>query len=171
MRFQYDYSHKKIDGTVTDRSRCAVTSLCIVLLIFGCVTFLTGASGESERDSDVASKVRSLEGLKFEAQKERNLAALDALFDDGLMWVDANGNLSTKAGYMERIHQSASSQLRIESMTVRVFDQMAIVVGIYDEGGIRNNRPSRQRCRFIDTWTLKRDKWVLIAATATSTIT
>ena len=170
MHFEYDHSHQKVATCARiSRLRPSITTLCLILLLFG-FPLLPAAGGTSDADSDVASKVRSLEQLKFEAQKQRDLAALDALFDDSLMWVDTNGILSTKAGYMERLHQSATSQLRIESLSVKVFDQMAIVVGTYDERGIRNSRPYHQRCRFIDTWTLKRDKWLLIAATATSTI-
>ena len=170
MRIQYDHSHQEV-GTRTAASplRSALGRSLIILLLFGCPAHLLVA-GATDRDSDIATKVRSLEGLRFGAQKERNVAALDTLFDDGLMWVDANGVLSTKAGYMERLHQAGSSEIRIQSMTIKVFDQMAIVVGTYDESGLRNNRTYHQRCRFIDTWTLKRDRWVLIAATATATI-
>lgn len=170
MRFQYDHPHQEVGASALIKLVVRVLlTIWLILLLLECRPLLTAAAA-SDLDSNVASKVRSLELLKFEAQRERNVAALDSLFDDGLMWVNAGGVLSTKAGYMASLRLSSNTQLRIESLNVKVLGQMAVVVGIYDESGVRNNRPYHQRCRFIDTWTLKRDKWMLIAATATATI-
>ena len=170
MCFQYDHPDQEVGTHARKLAMRGLIKTTTILLVFGCTSLFLIASAVSDRDSDVATRIRSLEALRFEAQQQRNLAALDALFDEGVMWVDANGVLSTKAGYLETLHDSSSGRIRVESMTIKVSGQMAIVVGIYNQSGIKNNRPYRQRCRFIDTWTFKRDKWVLIAATATSTI-
>jgi hypothetical protein len=55
-------------------------------------------------------------------------------------------------------------------MSVRGFGHLAVVFGIYEEKGIRNGQPYRQRCRFVDTWAFKKTGWKLIASTATSAI-
>ena len=170
MCFQYDHSYQELGIRSMSRTRAGVTRALALLLLFASPTLLIGASASSDSDLEVASKIRSLELLRFEALKERNVAALDSLLDEDLMWVNANGTLSTKARYLGRLQDYASSQLKIETMTVKVFEGMATVVGIYNESGVKNNRPYRQRCRFIDTWSFKHDKWVLIAATATATI-
>jgi len=146
--------------------------VAIILFCFLLTSSAIGTVRVPDREADIAAKLRGVEQLKFNAQQHRNGTALDEMLDDSLMWVNANGVLLTKAGFLERLHKSPSSPLRIvpESMTVNVFDHLAIVVGIYDEKGTRAGQPYQQRCRFIDSWSFKNGKWVLIAATATSTI-
>ena len=143
----------------------------MILLCTLCATQAVAAAA-GDRDSDVAATVRSLERSKFDAQQNKDAAVLNAIFDDGLMWVDQDGALSTKAGFLEGLRNSSSTQLRIvpDALAVTVFDGIAVVVGIYDETGMRTGRPYHRRCRFIDSWAFKRGKWMCIAATATSTI-
>src|SRR5215471_15046940 len=128
----------------------------------GLICFLLTASAIGtvrvpDREADVATKLRSVEHLKFEPQQHRSTTALDEMLDDSLMWVNADGVLLTKAGYLESLHKSSSSPLHIvpETMTVSVFDHLAIVVGIYVEKGTKGGQPYQQRCRFIDTWAFK----------------
>lgn len=144
--------------------------LCSILFLLLCTTAPIFADKVPQRESDTANAVRSIEQLKFDAQLRKNAATLDAMLDDGLMWVDEGGMLFTKSSYLESLHGSGSTQLRIETMKVKVYDRMAIVVGIYEETGVKAGQPYHRHCRFIDTWAFKNSKWVLIAATATSTI-
>jgi hypothetical protein len=120
-----------------------------VILFCLCATVPIDAG--TDRESDIAATLRGLEQLKFEAQEHKTTAALDALFDDGLMWVNERGALFTKAGLLETVLNSGLTQMRPESMNVKVFEGMAIVVGIYAEKGLRSGQPYRQHCRFIDT--------------------
>lgn len=145
-----------------------------LLVFFFTTAFFTTAPISADslppREPDSATTLRTLEQLKFDAQLHRNSAALDTMLDDGLMWVDEGGTLLTKSSYLQSLHDSSSTHLRIETMKVKVLDRMAIVVGIYDETGVKSGQPYHRHCRFIDTWALKNSKWILIAATATSTI-
>lgn len=147
--------------------------VCIVVLwLLTIPTYAVCADGSANREADIASALSTLEHLKFDAQQARNISALDAMLDDGLMWVDSDGALFTKAAYLEKLHSADPGPLRIapESMNFKIFDHLVVVVGIYDEKGIKAGRPYSQRCRFIDTWVFKNRKWILIGATATSTI-
>lgn len=78
---------------------------------------------------------------KLDAQLHKNSAALDVTFDDGLMWVDESGTLVTTAGYLENLRNSASTQLRIETMQLEIFDQVVIVFGIYEGRGVSAGQP------------------------------
>lgn len=84
--------------------------LWTVLLFFLCTTALCttpliSADQVPERESDTATTLRSLELLKFDAQLHKNTSALDAMFDDGLMWMDDGGALFTKASYLENLRK------------------------------------------------------------------
>lgn len=143
-----------------------------VLLCILCAARGRASDQSANRNSDIASVLLSLERSKFSALQQADTAVLNAIFDDALMLVDSNGDLSAKAGYLEALRSSGTHLLRVvpESMTVKVFTGMAIVVGIYNETEMKAGHITHRRCRFIDTWQFKDGKWVCIAATATSAI-
>jgi hypothetical protein len=138
----------------------------LLFLLFAPLLFSNGIA--ADRDEDVATTILSLERSKFAAQQQKDIVALDILLDDAFMWVDPNGAALTKAAYLAAVHDDRQTSPRIapQSMMVKVFAPVAIVVGIYNETGLESGRVVHLRCRFIDTWTWKRGKWVCIAATA-----
>ena len=143
-----------------------------VLLFVLYATRLPVASPAASHDADVATTLQRLERFKFDAQQHGDIVILDAMLDGALIWVDEDGALSTKAAHLEGLRNSSARPVRVvpESMTVKVFDGVAIVFGIYDKRGVKAGHPYHQRCRFIDTWVFKNGRWLCIAATATSAI-
>ena len=142
-----------------------------VLLFVICGTLVAGASPNND-SRDVEVILLHLERLKFDAQQRKDTAAFGTMLDDALLWVEPNGALRTKAAYLAGLHDPTRQLQRIspESMTVKVFAAVAIVVGIYDDKGVKVGRAYHQRCRFIDTWAFKKGEWVCIPATATPAI-
>lgn len=128
--------------------------------------------GQTDYDTNVAIALRTLERLKFEAQQSGDSASLSAMLDDAAMLADQDGTFRTKSEYLAGLRQSDAILQRIspESITVIVFEQTAIVVGMYQEKGTDAARPYHRRCRFIDTWAFKNGRWVCIASTATSVV-
>ncbi|HUA14672.1 MAG TPA: nuclear transport factor 2 family protein [Verrucomicrobiae bacterium] len=118
------------------------------------------------------SDLQTLELAKFAAIERHDKAALDGLLDDGLIGVDANGTVRGKTDYLANPQDAGvlATHVISESLSVRGFGNVALVVGIYEEKGVKAGHPYRQRCRFIDTWGLKKGKWVCIGSTATVVI-
>jgi broad specificity phosphatase PhoE len=127
----------------------------------------TLALGQTDQET-----LRTLERLKFEAQQSKDNSALNAILDDAALVADHDGTLRNKSEYLAglRLSDATLHRLSPESLNVIVFEQTAIVVGIYDEKGIEANHPYHRRCRFIDTWVFKHGRWICIASTATSTV-
>lgn len=130
-----------------------------------------GIAQEPAHDS-AAERVRNLERSKFDALQRRDNNTLEAMLDNELLWVAPNGSLWAKSAYLANLHNPDWHLLQIapESMSLQVFGDVAIVVGIYHERGLRTGHPYLERCRFIDTWVLKNGKWMCIAVTATFAI-
>jgi len=149
-----------------------IMKILSVLLCLLCLSLSVAADRTPDRDDDITTILLQLERSKFSAHQQKDTASLNALFDDGLMCVDQNGVLLTKADLLAALHNSrqAVDKIAPESMIVKVFATVAIVIGIYDETGLQDGHAFHQRCRFIDTWTWKRGKCVCISATATSAI-
>lgn len=143
-----------------------------VLLCLICGAPLFAADAGKNDPSGIEIVLRRLEHLKFDAQQRKDTTAFGSMLDDAIIWVEPSGTLTTKAAYLAGLRDPNRQLLRVlpESMTVKVFDGVAIVVGIYDERGVKAGHPYHVRCRFIDTWAFKKATWVCIAATATSVI-
>jgi len=150
----------------------APTRICALLIGLLCASQLFAANSAPDRDEDIITTLVGLERSKFSAQQQKDTASLNALLDEGLMWVDQNGMLLTKAAYLASLHDAHHTINKIvpDSMTVRVSATVAIVIGIYDETGLEDGHAFHRRCRFIDTWARKKGKWVCVASAATSTI-
>lgn len=136
------------------------------LLIAMCA--LSGSSSSQERNrSSAASVIRDLEREWAVAQSRNDNRALDVIFDNALVYIKS-GRLVTKGDYLERIHEGNSSQRKVvmEPMTVHMFGNTAIVVGMYREKDMVNGKPLERNWRFLDTWVCKKSGWVLVAAAA-----
>jgi len=109
--------------------------------------------------------ILSLERAWAEAVRHNDNSVLDELFDNALVLTE-NGKTMTKGEYLSGVRARGphAPQFKVEDMSVRMFDDTAIVVGIYTERTMLNGRPDLKRCRFIDTWLKKGDRWLLVAA-------
>jgi hypothetical protein len=59
-----------------------------------------------------------------------------------VLWgVEAGGPRFTKVSYLEDLRNFSSTQRRIETIKVKVFNRMAIVSGTYEERGFKTGQP------------------------------
>ncbi len=140
------------------KSSFALTVVCTILPL---AAQEVGANGATE------AKIRALEMSWAQAEARKDNTALNALFDDGLLFVEYDGQLLTKAQYLSKVRDSDAVGGTTESMSIRVFGGMALAIGIYRERVFRNGHPYIERRRFIDTWVYKKDAWLCVAAAAT----
>ncbi|MFZ0762059.1 MAG: nuclear transport factor 2 family protein [Candidatus Sulfotelmatobacter sp.] len=127
------------------------------------------AAAQNTGVSGTRSNVLALEYAWDQAQEGGDTKALGEIFDNSLVFVDYDGRLLTKAEYLARVKSDAShlQQIVTESMSVQVFGETAIVVGIYRAKGVEDGKPYLRRRRFIDTWLLIGGHWMCVAAEAT----
>src|SRR5438445_140896 len=62
---------------------------------------------------------------------------------------------------------AARDQVAPESLTVRVFGNTAIAIGVIAVKGTKGGKSVVRRERFIDTWINKNGSWICIATNAT----
>jgi len=147
--------------------RTRVSNLICGMLL---ATAATPLCGQHTDDSATRPRIIALERAWNQAEASKNLKVLDALFDDTLVYVDTDGRLMNKAEFLSQVKSASVMQISTESIKVQVFDQAAIVTGVYVSRERKNGRPIVHRGRFIDTWVYKNTTWVCVAAQATSAI-
>ena len=144
-------------------------SLWMVLL---CATALV-AAGQDASDSATKSKIAALEGAWNQAYKSGDAKALDAILDNGIVLVNDDGSVQTKAEFLASVKPSTAQsgaqeqQVAPESMSVHVFGNTAIATGIFRAKGVEGRKSYVRRERFIDTWIFKDGRWTCIATDAT----
>ena len=139
---------------------------CVAILAVAASPFV---AAQNYGDSGVRSNILALEYAWDQAQENRDVRALSAIFDNALVFVDYDGKVLTKTEYLERVRSDSShmEQIVTESMSVLVLGNTAIVVGTYRAKGVEDGKPYLRRRRFVDTWMLMGEHWVCVAAEAT----
>jgi ketosteroid isomerase-like protein len=132
------------------------------------------ALGVAQSGSDAAAvtKVLALENSWNQAEETKDAKAMDALFDNALVYVDYDGTLRTKSEFLAHVKSSASQtqQEITESMSAHIFGATVVVTGVYVSKGTEKGKPSVKRGRFVDTWVLTNGKWLCVASQATPTL-
>jgi ketosteroid isomerase-like protein len=141
-----------------------------------CLIYLASicASGQ-ESDAAVKSKVIALEKLWNQAYKSGDTKALDSILDDGIVLVNDDGSVQTKAEFLASVKSPAPAtaqqqQVSPESFNVHVYGNVAIATGIMRVKGEEGGKSYSRRERFVDTWLFKRGNWVCVGTDATPVV-
>jgi len=124
-------------------------------------------------DDAVKTKIVALEQLWNQAYKSADVKALDSILDDGIVLVNDDGSVQTKAEFLASVKSAApqptaqQQQVAPESLNVHVHGDVAIATGVMRVKGVEGGKPYTRRERFVDTWLLKRGNWVCIGTDAT----
>jgi len=129
------------------------------------------AESVSAQDSEAAARaqVLALEKAWNQAYKAADIKALDGILDNSLVLVEDDGSLKTKSEFLSSINKATVNEEQVapESLTVRVFGNTAIAIGVIAVKETKGGKTVVHRERFIDTWINKNGSWICIATDAT----
>jgi ketosteroid isomerase-like protein len=139
------------------------------LLLFVLVVAPWAAAQSAPDASATQTKILALENAWGQAEKLRDVKALDGLLDNVLVYIRYNGNVWTKAEYLASLNDRSSHEEQAvnESMNAHVYGDAALVTGIYAVKGVEKGKPYSRRERFIDTWVHKDGGWICVASQVT----
>jgi len=119
--------------------------------------------------NDEGGRVLGLEKAWNHAIEAKDTKALDQLLAPTFVAVEIDGSVASKSEFLASIKapEYQPSQAVNEDMSVQVYGNSAVVVGIFRIKGMENGKPYVHRERFIDTW-IKRDSgWQCVSSAAT----
>ena len=123
------------------------------------------------QDTEAAARaqVLALEKAWNQAYKAADIKALDGILDNSLVLVEDDGSLKTKSEFLASIKKANVNEEQVapESLTVRVFGNTAIAIGVIAVKETKGGKTVVHRERFIDTWINKNGSWICIATDAT----
>ena len=119
--------------------------------------------------SDDGGWVLGLEKAWNQALEEKNAKALDMILADTFVSIDIDGSVSNKSEFLASIKSPDyhASQAVTEESNVKVYGDVAVVVGVFRVKGMEKGRPYVHRERFVDTWIKSNGKWQCVATTST----
>ena len=144
-----------------------MTSAMRILMLAALLVGEDSISLAQNVDSDAASKVLALERLWGQASQLRDIKALDSIFDEGLVNLDIDGRLMTKAQTLADTLTTGPVEIVVESTGARVHGDVVIVTGVLRLKGVDHGKPYLRRGRFVDTWLYKNGHWVCIGSETT----
>ena len=127
------------------------------------------AQSNNDADAQARSQVLALEKLWNQAYKAGDKKALASILDNSLVLVEDDGSLKSKADFLSSIKGPTANEEQVapESLTVRVFGNTAIAIGVIGVKSKQGGKTVTRRERFIDTWLNRNGNWVCIATDAT----
>ena len=139
------------------------------VLMASLVCALTAPVTAQVDEATARAQVLALEKLWNQAYKAGDVNALSALLDNSLVLVEDDGSLRTKSEFLASVKAANvnAEQVAPESLTVRVFGNTAIAIGVIAVKANKGGKSVVHRERFIDTWLNKGGSWICIATDAT----
>jgi hypothetical protein len=115
------------------------------------------------------TRILALENAWNQAEKHKDVRALDTLLDSSMVYIDYDGSMMDKAQFIASVKSPSlhPEQIVNESMTAHVYGASAVVTGVYREKGEKNGKSYMRRGRFTDTWVYQHGIWVCVASQST----
>jgi hypothetical protein len=140
-------------------------SICAVLVL----AIFLGHAQVSSHDSDKA-RVISLENAWNEAEKHKDVKAIDGLLATSFSYTDSDGSFMDKQQFLASITAASyhPEQIVNDSMNAQAYDHAVVVTGTYREKGTEKGKAYLRRGRFTDTWIQENGAWLCAASQETA---
>jgi len=143
------------------RCRIAVTIMFLLFSIHGSrLGAQEKAAGSAQEDS-----VRAAELSRGEALLRADTAALSRMVADEFIEISRFGQVRTKA---DNIRDIASGELKLtsvkyEDLTVRIYGDVAVLMGIADNTGMFRGIPFSGKIRYTRIFVVRDGRWLAVA--------
>ena len=135
-----------------------------------CFLWLTGCLANAQNPARSShgseSLLLALENAWNQAQLHHDSKALDGLVGDSFISTDNDGTFMNKAQFLADNKDLSYAPSLVTNSGERIFlyDNVAVVAGIYHAKGLNKGRPFDHYGRFTDTWVYMNDKWLCVAS-------
>jgi ketosteroid isomerase-like protein len=141
---------------------------CLLAIVVLLCAFSAPISAQTD-EATARAQVLALEKAWNQAYKAGDIKALSAILDNSLVLVEDDGSLKTKSEFLASVKAANVNEEQVapESLTVRVFGNTAIAIGVIAVKETKGGKTVVHRERFIDTWINRNGTWICIATDAT----
>ena len=126
-------------------------------------------ASKHDSDAEIQKQILTVDKERYEAMEKRDMAAMDRLHADELVFINTKGRLLNKAEYLEEVRSGNLKFLSVETDDYHfcVYGDTVIMSGraksVVEYHGVVNKRPRRFTSVFIKL----QGQWRLVAHQAT----
>lgn len=115
--------------------------------------------------TDLQATIRELENRRFRAMCDADLAALDQLLADSLVYTHSSASTDSKASYMAAFRSGkwAYHSVKRPVEDIQVFGDCAVVTGRAEIEVSVEGKPRQLNSRYVDVWVKGADGWKMVA--------
>ena len=119
----------------------------------------------STRPEAITREIQALEDRRYQAMIEGDLAALDVLLGDGLVYTHSSSVVDGKASYLEALRAKKFVYRKVERPVenIQVHGDTAVVTGEVRLDVLLEGNPRALRSRFLNVWTKGPKGWQMVA--------
>jgi len=136
--------------------------------VIACLALTLLSFGQSQNEDTRARERQliALEHLWNEAQVNRDSRALAGMIGDKFVNTEWDGEVSERGKFLADIAdpEFKTGLLNIQDVKVILYQDTAVVTGIYRTKGTHQGKPFEHTGRFTDTWVLQDAKWECVAS-------
>jgi ketosteroid isomerase-like protein len=126
---------------------------------------LVMAAAPGLRAADADEQIRNAEQAWAKAVVSRDMAALDHILDDKLIYAHATGAIESKQDYLGRLRSGAQKYDSIHHESIRVvpYGNCAVSHSIVRMTGVSNGKPFNDHVMMLNVWEKQDGSWRLAA--------
>jgi hypothetical protein len=115
------------------------------------------------------TELLAMENSLAESEKNKDKAALSDLVSPTFEGIDPHGKRINRESFIQAYTSPdfTIQSLNIDSVSVRIFDNIGIILGRSSFKGAFRNQPLEGAAEFMDIWHYNEGKWQLIASQVT----
>lgn len=144
-------------------------AVLMAMIALGATCLASAQDTQHESEAEIQKEVLAIDNERYEAMQKKDMAALDRLHGDGLVFINTKGRMLNKAEYLEEIRSGALKFLSVETdeYTFCVYGDTVIMSGraksVVEYHGVVNKKPRR----FTSVFIKMQGQWRLVAHQAT----
>jgi hypothetical protein len=151
-----------------DRLREAIEIMktAIIVGLLCLTTSMVNAQSPAGSSRGSEGLLLALENAWNQAQLHHDSKALDGLVADSFISTDNEGTFMTKAQFLadNKDPSYAPSVMANSDERIFLYDNVAVVAGVYHAKGLYKGKPFDHYGRFTDTWVYLNGKWLCVAS-------
>jgi ketosteroid isomerase-like protein len=134
-----------------------------------CLVLTAALSGQSPGQAAAEAAVRKAESDRFTAMIKADVAALDKLLGNDLVYTHGDARRIDKAAFISDFKTGAFKYTTIEptEMTVKVYGDVAVVTGAAGMHIVNNGTPADIKIRYTNVHVRRNGAWQMVAWQAT----
>jgi len=130
---------------------------------------LPGFAQEKKSSNGVEQAVLKLEQQWEDALLKSDVAALEKIYDDSLIYTHSNGSVDNKSTYVGKIKSGATKyqSMKRDDIKVSVYGNTAVVTCHWDVHVLAGENKIDTNARYLHAYVKQKDGWKLVAHQAT----